>query len=190
MAGIVKAEPAGGGFAGLSRLFQFVNEDGRKPETVCGQAACATLLTYYRARAGDLSTLRAIEKSHPPDVLSGHLGTSPDRIERTLKDYGVSSLTEVNDIATLKRRVGANCPVICLIQNTAGLGGLFGTAHWFVVFAYDDAGVFVTNYSPIHLKWDDFSGKWNSPLTKLPFVVSFRGITTTTRDVRDKLTLP
>ncbi|HZF56772.1 MAG TPA: C39 family peptidase [Polyangiaceae bacterium] len=189
MAGIVKAEPAGGGFAGLNRIFQFVNEDGRKRETACGQAACATLLTYYRARAGDLSTLRAIEKSHPPDTPFGVLGTTPDGIEKTLKDYGVSSLTHVNDIATLKRRIGANCPVICLIQNTAGLQGLFGSAHWFVVFAYDDAGVFVTNYSPIHLKWDDFWGKWSSPLTKLP-VVSFRGITTTTRDVRDKLTLP
>lgn len=189
MAGIVRAEPVGGGFAGLRRLFQFLNEDGQKRETVCGQAACATLLTYYRGQVGDLRTLRAIEKSHPPDALFGLLGTSPDEIERTLKDYGVSSLARVNDIATLKRRVAASCPVICLIQNTAGMEGLFGTAHWFVVFAYDDAGVFVTNYSPVHLKWDDFWGKWNSPLTKLP-VVSFRGITTTTRDVRDKLTLP
>ena len=78
----------------------------------------------------------------------------------------------------LKDWVDSSRPVICLIQNTGGLFGLKDGAHWFVVFAYDDDGVFVTNYgTPCHLSWSDFEDKWGSPLSTVAASVDFKGIT-------------
>jgi hypothetical protein len=91
-----------------------------------------------------IDTLRQIEKSHRPDLLGGALGTSPWRIEKILKDHGCSSRKHVKGLEEIKKYVASCWPVICIVQNEPGLGGLKRGAHWFVVFAYDDGGVFVT----------------------------------------------
>ena len=167
------------GFAGVRTIFQFTNSDGQEPRTVCGQAACATLLTYVGTMPADIETLRQIETSHPPNLFWGHLGTSPGQIKAALRAYGAWSLREVNSVDELKHWVRALCPVICLIQNKGGLAGLVGSgAHWFVVFAYNEAGVFVTNYAgPAqagYLSWADFQDRWESYLS-----AAFKGVTNT-----------
>jgi Peptidase_C39 like family len=181
MPNIVKAQPIGSGFNGLKQIFQYTNDDGVDPATVCGQAACATLLTYLGAKPA-ITTLQDIEKNHHPDLLGGKFGTSPWRIEGILEAYGATPLKHVSKEEDLKSYVAKEDPVICLIQNEGGIGGLFsGGAHWFVVFAYDDQGVFVTNYgSTVHLTWADFRSKWNSTTTWFASV-DFKAITTTAR---------
>jgi hypothetical protein len=186
MPGYLPADPRGDGFAGLPSIYQFTNADGQDPDTVCGLAACATLLAYCGAMPRDLDTLRQIEKSHPADLLFGKWGTSPWRVEEALKHYGAKDLRHVNDEETLKQWVRNLYPVICLIQNTGGLLGLRDGAHWFVVFAYDDAGVFVTNYdTPCLLSWDDFRAKWDSLVSKAAGVI-LKGITNTSRVLTDQ----
>ncbi|EYF04708.1 Hypothetical protein CAP_4183 [Chondromyces apiculatus DSM 436] len=171
------------GFAGVSGLYQYTNGDGTNQDTVCGPAACATLLTYCGLARPDIATLRSIERSHPPDLLFGRAGSSPQRVVETLSAYRARRLGTANNIETLRRCVRASCPVICVIQNTGGLFGLGDGAHWFVVYAYNDAGVFVTNYgSSPHLSWDDFRSKWGGIVSNVArFAVGlgglFKGIT-------------
>jgi hypothetical protein len=179
MAGITTAEPAGNGFAGLSEIYQYENADGKDPKTACGQAACATLLVYICQMSNDIDTLREIEKSHPADLLFGYWGSTPGRIEATLKHYKAGPLKYVDDFESLKSKVRAELPVVCLIQNTGTVWGIKDSAHWFVVYAYNNDGVFVTNYRSKHLSWSDFESKWLSPVTNLP--IAFRGIAATAR---------
>jgi hypothetical protein len=181
MPDILTATAPGQGFAGLGSIYQFINEDGQNPENVCGLAACATLLTYCGLTRAELATLQEIEQSYPPDLFFGKLGTSPMRIQEILEHYGADDLHKANNVDALKNWVGSSCPVICLIQNTGGLFGLKDGAHWFVVFAYDDDGVFVTNYgTPCHLSWSDFEDKWDSFLSTAASL-DFKGITNASR---------
>jgi Peptidase_C39 like family len=181
MPDFLTATPPGQGFVGLGSIYQFVNEDGQNPDNVCGQAACATLLTYCGLMRAELATLREIEQNYPPDLFFGKLGTSPLHIQKILEHYGANNLQKANNIDALKQCVSSSFPVICLIQNTGGLFGLKDGAHWFVVFAYDDDGVFVTNYGiPCHLSWSDFKEKWDSPLATMASL-DFKGITNASR---------
>jgi hypothetical protein len=181
MPNVILATTPGEGFAGLASIYQFTNDDGQNPDIVCGQAACATLLTHCGLTKSEIDTLREIEKNHPPDILFGKWGTSPWRIKAILESFGANNLQEVRTLERLKHWVGKSCPVVCLIQNTGGLFGLRHGAHWFVVFAYDNDGVFVTNYgNPCHLSWSDFQKKWDSPLSRAASL-KFKGITNTSR---------
>jgi hypothetical protein len=182
MPNIIRAQPIGTGFHGLREIYQYTNDDGLDPGTVCGQAASATLLTERGAQRPQLATLREIERTHHPDLFGGRLGTSPWRVEAILRAYGATGLQHIHNEDELKRSVAANNPVVCLIQNVGGLRGLFSSgAHWFVVFAYDEQGVFVTNYGgQVHLTWADFRQKWNS-MTSWFASADFKGITATAR---------
>jgi hypothetical protein len=181
MPSILGASPPGQGFAGLASIYQFTNEDGLNPDNVCGLAACATLLAYCGLLRPEIASLREIEANHPPDLFFGKLGTSPLRIQAILEAYGADTIQKVNTVDALTQWVDASWPVICLIQNTGGLFGLKDGAHWFVAFAYDDDGVFVTNYGdPCHLSWSDFEERWDSPLATLASV-DFKGITNASR---------
>ncbi len=190
MPGIINANASSTGFAGIRSIYQYTNPDGTDPNTVCGLAACSTLLTYCGFMQPRIQTLRTIERSHPADVLGGRFGTSPFRIKEILRHYGATVTREASSFAQIKKHVSAACPVICLIQNTGGITGLGDGAHWFVVFAYDNNGVYVTNYGERtnqaeHLKWDDFKKKWNSPLSNAADLISFSAITNISRRVPD-----
>jgi hypothetical protein len=182
MPSYLAAEPAGPGFAGLKSIYQYTNDDGQNADTVCGLAACATLLTHCGAARPGIETLREIERNYPADLLGGRLGTTPWHIRKVLHFHGASELRQVRDLEQLKQRVRRLMPVICLIQNSPGLRGLLsGGAHWFLVFAYDEDGVFVTNYGdPCHLTWADFREKWESPLSRFAGLF-FRGVTSASR---------
>lgn len=186
MPGLIHADTNHPGFVGLYSIFQYVNNDGVNPANVCGQAACATLLTYCGYQAANIQTLRRIEASHPPDVLWGVFGTSSGRIGEILRAYGAHNLEEVSTVDALKRRTSQLCPVICLIQNSEGVLGLGDGAHWFVVFAHDNDGVSVTNYGGTrHLPWTTFEKLWSSPVSEGMDLFGFKGITNTSRILPD-----
>jgi hypothetical protein len=184
MPGYISVDHTNLNFRGIQSIYQYTNVDGTDPSTVCGLAACATLLTYCGFQPASIETLRKIEKSHPADLMFGKWGTSPWRIEAILNDYKANATHHLSSIDDLKRYVRMACPVICVIQNTEGVLGLGDGAHWFVVFAYDDDGVFVTNYDPVHLTWKDFMAKWDSVVPKLANL-NFKGITNTSRIAAD-----
>jgi hypothetical protein len=78
----------------------------------------------------------------------------------------------------LKSSIKSNRPVICVIQNQEGYFGLPNGSHWFVIFAYNDDGLYVSNFSNNFIGWDDFKKQWDSPI---PYAASFyfKGITNT-----------
>ena len=189
MAGITYAFSNTQGFRGLSSIYQFENKDGKNPDNVCGQAACATLLTYCVAASPSMSTLRMIEMSHPADIAGGKFGTSPGRIREILEHYGAPTLDTIGTEGNLKRSLNNLFPVICLVQNKGGVTGLFSGAHWFVAFAYNDDGIFVTNYRNVFLSWKAWEEMWGSPLSNAAWVVDFKGITCPAR-VLPSMTAP
>lgn len=168
----------GKGFQGVHTIFEYVNEDS-KITNMCGQAACATLLTYLGFRPAITETLTKIVKSHPSDLLGGN-GTAPWGIQGILEDNGAKFHAYPGDANDLKLRVKQMQPVICVIQNTPGFKGLKDGSHWFVVFAYNDDGVFVSNYPNNFLKWSEFNGLWNSPISNIASIY-FKAITETSR---------
>lgn len=182
MPGIIYANSSSAGFNGLLSIYQYRNEDGANPDNVCAQAACATLLTSLNLQPANIATLQAIETSHPANLLGGKWGTTPHKVRVALAAYGATSIHTAETDKALKLRVSTGFPVICLIQNERGISGLAREgAHWFVVFAYDDDGVYVTNWRTVHMSWTDFKKRWHSPLSTLEMVLSFRGITSTRR---------
>jgi hypothetical protein len=163
MAGMLFANP-GPKFVGHRSLFQFVNADGADPDTVCGQAAVATVLANRRRIPQTVAGLRAIETAFPADVLSGAWGTSAGRIERALSAYklGYRYATGRQGLEEALRGMKA---AIALIQNSPGLGGIGNGAHWFVVFGCDANGVHVTNFGlPPFIAWSRFEEMWSGPI--------------------------
>jgi hypothetical protein len=182
MANWITISAKGDGFAGVKSIFQYVNDDGRDPNNVCGQAACATLLTYCDLLPPHPDSLHKIEDSHPADLLGGKFGTTPWRVAATLSDYGVPTPQPVRTVDDLCEWVGRSCPVICVIQNDPRWFGIRGGAHWFVVFGFDDAGVYVTNFGDSFMSWDDFEARWSSAVPWLASLM-FKGVTCDLRGV-------
>jgi hypothetical protein len=163
MAGMLFATP-GPNFVGHQSIYQFVNADGADPGTVCGPAAVATVMANRGKIPKSLAGLQKIEKAYPPDVISGALGTSPNRVLRALKENDIRH-RKVDGQKELEDALRRGAAAIALIQNTAGLAGLGDGAHWFVIFGCDANGVHVTNYGfPPFIAWAKFEPMWSAPV--------------------------
>ena len=172
-----KVTEPGEGFAGVRRLFAYVNADGLEPRNACGPAGCATLLTYCELLPAHVDSLWRIERTHPPDLVGGRFGTSPWRIASALRDYGVPRALGVNRLRELREAIADRNPVLCVIQNEPGLFGMRAGAHWLVAHAYDRDGIYVTNFGPHHhVPWARFEALWSGAIARLARV-KFRGVT-------------
>jgi hypothetical protein len=177
MASWISVADPGEGFAGVRRLFAYVNADGLEPRNACGPAGCATLLTHCELLPATVDSLRRVERTHPPDLLGGRFGTSPWRIASALRDYGVPHVQAVNRLRELKDAIADRNPVLCVIQNEPGLFGMRAGAHWLVAHAYDRDGVYVTNFGQVHqVPWARFEALWSGAIARLARV-KFRGVT-------------
>ena len=123
MAEILTVANPGPWFLGHSTIFQFVNADGQNPASACGQAAIATVLANHKKIPMSVAGLRMVEKSHPADIISGVLGTSPAQIRRALKDYNLD-YRYVDGQKGLKDAIRRRRVAIVLIQKTPGCVGL------------------------------------------------------------------
>ncbi|MBK6918423.1 MAG: hypothetical protein IPH07_13585 [Deltaproteobacteria bacterium] len=190
MASLLKAQPIGRGFHGLNAIYQFVNADGAVPSTACGQAAVATFLVQAGLLPAELTSLRKVERSHPADLGAGYLGTTPSRVRKALEAYGAKPLQIVESVADVQRRLAGGFPVVCLVQNPGGRLGLpTNGAHWFVLYAYDDDGIFATN-SAGKYGWSEFEGMFSSLTTDLAWLTGFNAICATSRPARDAVRNP
>jgi hypothetical protein len=176
MAGWITVTEPGEGFAGVRSLFAYGNGDSLSPYNACGPAGCATLLTYCELLPAHVDSLHRIERTHPPDLIGGRLGTTPWRIASALRAYGAPHVAAVNRLRDLKEAIADRNPVLCVIQNEPGLFGMRAGAHWLVAHAYDRDGVYVTNFGRHHVPWERFEALWSGAIARLARV-KFRGVT-------------
>ena len=167
------------GSVGVS-LLQFTNTP-TAPLNSCSQAACATVLNFYKIAptglAGDAITDK-IYADYPPD--GGERGTSFRHTIKTMEAFGLKTwsgrsneLGEATMIEKLKSYVSQGRPCIVLVdlKKPMGVGGSDMLGHFVVVFAYSDTNVFMTNWNYSKKKgwlndWETFKIAWSLPDSK------------------------
>lgn len=105
----------------------------KQPDGItCGPTSCAMLLQYY---GKDVSIEDAAKNAKTEWFKYGEKSvgmTSPDFVERTVKDFGVPAKLQRSNIGHLKYYVSQNRPTIVLVRS--GLN----TWHYVVVVGYDE----------------------------------------------------
>lgn len=144
------------GFAGLWSIYQQDNfAPGVDSSRSCGQAAVATMLTYYGKMPQDDSggTVTQVWNSYPPNVPGD--GTNWDQVQNAMVGYGMSTYWGTG-LAEMKTWLKTGQPVILMV-DVGAVGPKWG-AHWIVAYAYDSGGIYVTN-------WNGFGTKYSGHIT-------------------------
>lgn len=170
MAKWVKPEDFGPGYKGATDIFEFVNEDGQLQATNCGQAAAATLLTWYGKLSGSKlegNAMSHLERHFPPDNLFGWLGTSRRRVVQACKAGGLR-VRPLHGEARLRTCLDAGRPVLVMLGVSAGTFWRWDLpgGHWMVAYGYDAAHVYLTNWWG-RMSWDEFRAGWNGLVPRL-----------------------
>lgn len=154
-------------------LLQFTNVS----DNSCAQAACATVLNFYKMApaglAGDAITNK-ICADHPPD--GGERGTSFRFTVATMEAYGLKTWTgrsnelgEMTMLEKLKTYVSQGRPVVVFLdlRKPQRLTSLGTKGHFVVVYAYSDTNVFLTNWNYAKKTgwlndWETFKAAWST----------------------------
>lgn len=138
----------------------------------CGQAAMATMLTYWgymNYDPGNAENLY-VNPSSAPDIWGGILGTSWERFKQVMEQYGITAYGQnearltVNSAAgkyeTLCNWVNADFPVAVILGN--GELNLGSGAHWAVVVRVSPYNVILANYGNGYysVSLSDFMKAW------------------------------
>lgn len=156
------------GAQGRSSIWQWVNSDGQYQDTNCGQAAMATILTYWKWSTftpnTTPNTVRRIEMANlGPDVPAfnqdnqwkinfGGGGTSPWRMQ-SIADAARFNYYWGFGATKMEEHIRNKWPVVVLLDVANGKAGTpqtFNTDlgyHWVVVFAYDRKNYYCTNWA-------------------------------------------
>lgn len=172
MAGLVHPEDSlAPDYRGLASIFEFTNGDGAFVRTNCGQAAAATLLTFYGKFA--LAALEpgqimdAIEREDPPDNFGGAFGTSRRRVTRICRRHGIL-LREITGEVALRAELSKGKPAIVMLGVSAGrfLGRIdLPGGHWMVAYGFDGDRIYLTNHG--WMTWDEFRRGWAGIVPRL-----------------------
>lgn len=138
----------------------------------CGQAAVVCLLDFWdRLPYPTATAVQDLYACHPPNTPRALLGCTPGHVERLCGTYGLTarrfSGAAPDRRAALEEALRLRRPAIVLLDLGA-LGGPVLTAHYAVAYAYDEAGLYVTNMastgfggaSKQHLPWPGFMRAW------------------------------
>ena len=163
-------------YYGLPGIFQYTNDGAQDKNRACGQAAVATILTYYGIKPKDTgySVIREIYSRYSPDIAFGILGTSWQQIGRALNGYGVP-YNWYSGEAGLKNALNQSKPCIIMLDVGAipeegwGWGG-----HWVVAYGYDAYNIYLTNWNGNpqgyadggKCTWTAFRKAWNAQLAR------------------------
>lgn len=163
-------------YVGLGEIFQYTNDGAPDRSKACGQAAIATILTYYNIKPRDTgdSVINEIYGRYKPDIAWGILGTSWQQMGRALRGYGVP-YNWYSGEAGLKNALNLYKPCIVMLDVGAmpeegwGWGG-----HWVVAYGYDQSNIYLTNWNgDSHnyadggkCTWTAFRKGWNAQLAK------------------------
>lgn len=145
-------------YKGITKPFvEYTNEDGKLSKWNCGQAAAATLIKYVDPLIETNVLMPYLESHYEPNNIFG-LGTSPRQIRKALNHYNIETI-----IVRGKEAMQANIPCILTYQFelTKFLGISIPTAHWMMVYGYDDEYIYLTNWWDNRMSWSDFLSGWN-----------------------------
>ncbi|MEO6655615.1 MAG: C39 family peptidase [Pyrinomonadaceae bacterium] len=158
-------------------LLQFTNTPSA-PLNSCAQAACATVLNFYKKTppglTGDAITDK-IYTEYPPD--GGERGTSFRFTTKMMEGLGLKTWSGRSNelgaetmIEKLKTYVsqGRPCLILLDLKKPQGISGGGMLGHFVVVVAYNDTHVFMTNWNYSKKKgwlndWETFKVAWSLP---------------------------
>jgi hypothetical protein len=150
----------GAGWRGIDLKYAYTNNGGVHPDKNCGQAAAATLLTYYnvypKPAVNDAYRVRALEYAYPQDVAFGLLGSSWQLMQKMVSREGLRNVGFSYGETAMKNAVAAGHPVIVMMDVGAAGWNAWGL-HWTVVYAYDNNFVYLTNWK--FDKWGASAGQ-------------------------------
>ena len=158
-------------------LLQFTNTPSA-PLNSCSQAACATILNFYKKTPPGLTGDAITDKIYadfPPD--GGERGTSFRQTVKTMESLGLKTwsgrsneLGEETMMEKLKTYVsqGRPCTILIDLKRPQGITGTGMLGHFVVVVAYNDTHVFMTNWNYSKKKgwkndWETFKASWSLP---------------------------
>lgn len=163
----------------------YYNDPSKTGNNACGQAAVVAMLDFYGVDAlkvqrvqkvdgegergvsawPNAEAINAVMRDYPPDYLSGVIGTTPDRVVRALRHYGLIAHAEQAHLPSsrhtlwskLEASVNAGRPVITIVDRgrlgkpfTGGawldaLKNRIPIAHWAIVDRIEGPYVHVAN---------------------------------------------
>jgi hypothetical protein len=144
-------------YYGTGGIFQYTNDGTPDTNRACGQAAIATILTYYGIKPKDTgySVINEVYSRYGPDIAWGILGTSWQQMGRALSGYGVP-YNWYSGEAGLRNALNQSKPCIVMLDVGAipeegwGWGG-----HWVVAYGYDAYNIYLTNWNGDAQGYDD-----------------------------------
>lgn len=169
--------------AGIGGIFAYCNNDDPVHQSKnCAHAAAATLLVAkgrLPQQRNGFAQMTTLYSHYPPDLFGGAAGTSRARMIAMLLGNGLmpGALVGLNG---LKVWIAAKRPVAVVLDTapdragSVGTPGLFGRppdapgGHWVTAFAYNDGGVFISNWYTRdpgevgYIPWDKFQLGWSS----------------------------
>jgi len=158
-------------YRGLGSIFQYTNDGAPDRNRACGQAAVATILTYYSIKPRDTgyTVINDVYKRYGPDIAFGILGTSWQQVGRALTGYGVPFNWYTGE-AGLKNALNLYKPCIVMLDvGTIPEEGWGWGGHWVVAYGYDRKNVYLTNWNGSDggkCTWAAFNKAWNGQLAK------------------------
>jgi hypothetical protein len=179
MAGFTSAPAKTASYAGLERIYEFVNSDGQLTKWNCGQAAATTLLAHYGILSPredhEASILCVIENVFPPDQLGGWLGSSRRRVTKICNSHGLR-MKEIRGEEGLRAELSSGNPVAVMLGVSGGklLGWDLPGGHWMVAYGFDDQSIYLTNWAE-PMPWPEFRERWRSLVSRL-IQMSDRGL--------------
>ncbi len=158
-------------------LLQFTNTPSA-PLNSCSQAACATVLNFYKKAPPGLTGDAITDKIYadfPPD--GGERGTSFRQTVKTMEALGLKTWSgrsnEMGEDVMLEKlktyvSQGRPCVILIDLKRPQGITGTGMLGHFVVVVAYNDTHVFMTNWNYSKKKgwkndWDTFKASWSLP---------------------------
>lgn len=161
----------GAGATGRNRIWQYTNAGAPDEPHACGQAAIATVLTGYGLRPEDpgAGVVSGLWKDGlGPDVPGD--GTSMWRMESAFHRNGLK-WTWVTGVDELKKWISQNYLAVLLLEvgfiPEEGWPEGWLQLHWTVAFAYDDAGLYITNWpNDNRCGWGSLEKAWSTGFIK------------------------
>lgn len=166
---------------GLLSIYQ---QDNFAPAPVdadrsCGQAAIATVLTFYGKLPQDDSgqTVTDIWNAYEPNVPGD--GTNWDQMQRAIEGYGMNAYWGTGE-EELKSYIRGGRPAIVMV-DVGAVSNRWG-GHWIVAYAFDDYGIYVTNWAfgttrDGYLTWGEFRTAWGlDPNPNSAWIVKGAGV--------------
>lgn len=173
--GDVRKQCGASGYRGVcTDMWQFDNFDFPSTFNTCGQAAAATVITYWQKSRTDAKFKKDLASflysNYGPNNALGMLGTSWQQVVSSVTTPYKMNWRKVSGESDLRSEINKEIPVIVMLDSErlrqrgynypaspVGIG-----AHYVVVYGYDKDFYFVSNHPGNYISRKDFLESWNT----------------------------